>query len=37
MYVKNFESQEEGAKILLKEVPDPQRFGVPEFKDRKEN
>jgi glucose-1-phosphate thymidylyltransferase len=27
--VKAFERQKEGAKILLKEVPDPQRFGVP--------
>ena len=27
--VKAFERQESGAKILLKEVPDPQRFGVP--------
>jgi len=33
--VRDFEKQEEGAKILLKEVPDPQRFGVPEIeKDR---
>lgn len=29
--VKAFEKQEEGAKILLKEVSDPQRFGVPEI------
>ena len=30
--VKDFEKQEFGAKILLKEVPDPQRFGVPEIR-----
>jgi glucose-1-phosphate thymidylyltransferase len=29
--VKAFETQKEGAKILLKDVPDPQRFGVPEI------
>jgi glucose-1-phosphate thymidylyltransferase len=29
--VKAFEKQKEGAKILLKEVSDPQRFGVPEI------
>jgi glucose-1-phosphate thymidylyltransferase len=31
--VKNFQKQKEGAKILLKKVPDPQRFGVPELKE----
>lgn len=29
--VKSFEKQSEGAKVLIKEVPDPQRFGVPEM------
>ncbi len=33
--VKSFKDQREGAKVLLKEVHDPQRFGVPEFKDGK--
>ena len=31
--VRAFEKQERGAKILLKEVPDAQRFGVPELRD----
>jgi glucose-1-phosphate thymidylyltransferase len=31
--VKNFQKQKEGAKILLKEVPDPQRFGVPQLRE----
>jgi len=35
LYVKDFELQSEGAKILIKEVPDPERFGVPELKDGK--
>lgn len=30
-YVENFLKQESGARILLKEVSDPQRFGVPEI------
>jgi len=29
--VNSFKKQERGAKILLKEVPDPERFGVPEL------
>lgn len=34
-YVKKFSSQKKGARILLKEVEDPQRFGVPVFKNGK--
>lgn len=30
-YVSKFKQQKSGAKILIKEVPDPQRFGVPEL------
>jgi len=30
-YLANFQSQMSGAKILIKEVPDPNRFGVPEI------
>jgi glucose-1-phosphate thymidylyltransferase len=33
--VKDFEKQDKGAKILLKEVPDPERFGVAEISDGK--
>lgn len=30
-FVSNFKSQSRGAKILIQEVPDPQRYGVPEL------
>ncbi len=33
--VEAFEKQKEGARIMLKEVPDPQRFGVPVFKSKR--
>ena len=29
--VRDFEKQSSGAKIILREIPDPERFGVPEF------
>jgi len=32
-YVRSFERQEQGARILLKEVDDPERFGVAELAD----
>jgi len=35
MFVDEFEKQKNGAKIILQEVPDPQRFGVPVFKNKK--
>jgi glucose-1-phosphate thymidylyltransferase len=34
-YVRRFEDQKEGARILLKKVPDPERFGVVEFDGKK--
>jgi len=33
--VEDFKKQKEGAKVLIKEVHDPQRFGVPAFDDGK--
>ncbi|TAK02618.1 spore coat protein [bacterium] len=34
-FVKKFDKQREGARILLKKVPDPGRFGVPVFNGRR--
>ncbi len=34
-YLKKFENQERGAKLFLKKVPDPERFGVAVFKNKK--
>jgi glucose-1-phosphate thymidylyltransferase len=34
-YIKSYTAQKQGAKILLKEVPYPERFGVAEIKDNK--
>ncbi len=31
-YIRKFERQPSGARLLLKEVPDPERFGVPEIR-----
>lgn len=31
-YVENFKQQQQGAKILIKEVHDPKRYGVPELR-----
>lgn len=32
--IKSFEEQESGCRLFFKEVPDPERFGCPEFDDR---
>jgi glucose-1-phosphate thymidylyltransferase len=34
-YINEFHMQETGAKVLLKEVDDPRRYGVPVFKDNR--
>jgi len=34
-FVEKFKRQKEGARIFLKKVEDPERFGVPEFKGKK--
>jgi glucose-1-phosphate thymidylyltransferase len=34
-YVQRFERQKQGARLLLKKVPDPQRFGAVEFQGKK--
>ncbi|MEK7448808.1 MAG: sugar phosphate nucleotidyltransferase [Planctomycetota bacterium] len=34
-FVERFDQQPKGAKIILKKVPDPERFGVPEIKNNK--
>lgn len=33
LYVKRYNEQAEGAKILIRQVPDPERYGVPELAD----
>ena len=30
-FVEKFKSQQKGARVLIKEVPDPSRFGVPKL------
>lgn len=35
IYVENFQKQEKGAKIIIQEVHDPQRYGVPELEGNK--
>ncbi len=35
VHIERFKKQKKGARLLLKEVPDPQRFGVAELKGRK--
>jgi glucose-1-phosphate thymidylyltransferase len=34
-YVEAFESQGKGARIILKEVPNPREYGVPRFEDKR--
>ena len=34
-FVEKFKSQQKGARVLIKEVPDPSRYGVPEIKRNK--
>lgn len=34
-FINNFKIQKRGARILLKEVPDPKNYGVPEIKNKK--
>ncbi len=34
-FVNKFRRQKKGARVILKEVPDPERFGVPVFKNNK--
>lgn len=34
-FIKEYQSQENGAKVLLKEIDDPRRYGVPIFEDNR--